>query len=281
MRKSLTLTIVFVVGLWAGAACAQRVLSMEEFRDAYRTALLKERPGAKVVAAAPDVLNVTMPDGEGVTAYLENAYVRYKADPTQLRSVLAAYVASTIASGAKSQISADRLIILVRPASYLSLQATESRFGAALNRPLAGDLIALVAVDEPTTYSFPPASKLRAALHMDDAAIWALALENTRHALPAASFKPPRRAIFAFTTGRGVASSVLADDAFWDGKAMQALGPLVVAPLLRDMVLVAQADDELAITAIRGIARQSAGDPNNLSAKLFIRQNGAWVELSP
>jgi hypothetical protein len=279
--------LVALAALMPGAvACAApQLLTMAQFRDAYVAELAREYPDDTVTVTGEDQLQITSPLAQVWTAYLDNAYKFYRQDPAHLTDILKRYISIMGETAAEPQISADKLIVLVRPASYaqtqLSMAAAPGQpdFGPLLTRPLAGDLLAFVAVDQPHTYSFPPASVLRKALRLDDAAIFQRALENTERRVRGPASPPP--GLFVYTTGAGVASSLVAESDFWDQPGMQIGGAPVIAPVAKDLVIVAHADDASSIASLRKAAAQSATDPNGLTSDLFVRRSGAWVLLPP
>lgn len=147
-----------------------------------------------------------------------------------------------------------------------------------LVRPIAGGLVAIVAVDGPDAYEFLRASILRSRLELDDAAIWSRALANTSAAIP---FKPQKLVPGqpARLAHDGISSSLLADDAFWNAPAMTAQGPIVMAAPNRDEVFLILASDQRMIAAIRQELARVADDPDTLFARLLVRRNGRWEVL--
>jgi hypothetical protein len=145
-------------------------------------------------------------------------------------------------------------------------------------RPIAGGLLAIVAVDGPDSYEFLRVSVLRARLKLDDAAIWSRALANTRAAIP---FRPQK--LVASQPARlehdGISSSLLADDAFWNSPVMTAQGPIVVAAPGRDEIFLMLASDQRLVAAVRQELAKVADDPDTLFSKLLVRRNGRWDVL--
>jgi hypothetical protein len=243
--SALVALIALLLGPVAWDAPRAEPLSMTEFRDAYSVEVRREHPEDKVRIVADDELEITTRDHGPITAFIDNAYNFYLTAPDQLDDILRRYVSLVYESAQLPKITADKLLVLVRPASYAEAQAPMaaapgSTYGPLLTRPLAGDLLAIVAVDTPSSYAFVPGSTLRGDLKMDDAAIWKAALANTVAKAPP---PPTDQKTFVFSTGTGLGSSLLAEDAFWDQPEMQKGGPPVVAPISKDVLLVAHADD--------------------------------------
>jgi hypothetical protein len=131
--------------------------------------------------------------------------------------------------------------VLVRPTTFSPDPDDAAR--PKLSRPLGAGLMAVVAIDAPANYIYAPAEDLRADMKAEDAAIWAKALENTRRHLTKRPRPPAMGRPVTFTTGEGMASSLLFEDAFWDSPEMTAAGPLVVSPMGKDFLMLALQSD--------------------------------------
>jgi hypothetical protein len=191
-------------------------------------------------------------------------------------------VAASIAATEPREIAAGTLLVLVRPTDYVQKQLFRPGDTGAplpiLSRPIAGDLVEIVAADQLLAYRFPPGPELRAALRTDDAGVWALTLANLRDTL--ADPDLTSRQVVTLHTG-GLASSYLAEPELWDSPPMQVGGAPVVAPIGRDLVLVTHERDAKGIADMRKQAREMQRDPEALSDRLFVRRYGAWIELDP
>jgi hypothetical protein len=265
--------------LCCAAAQAAPPMPITAFRDAYVAAVKKSHPDDTVTVKADNAVDVTNAKGEATTTYLDHGYAFYKQDPSQLDTILAGEVAALDVAAGDATYTAEQLIVVVRPASFLPDGVKASK--APLHRPLAGDLIELVAADQPATWAFPTGAKLRRALKMNNDAIWERALANTLKQLPGPPPADKRRTLVALTTGHGVASSLLAEPDIWDTPAMQVGGAPVVAPVAKDMVLLTHLDDTKGIAGLREVAAKGAGDADALTQQLFVRRNGAWEVLPP
>jgi len=207
---------------------------------------------------------------------LERSYSFYRDEPARLDE----YIRAESAAFAPVKITPDTLLILVRSSASNPPAGPGGPSDRGLARSIAGDLIAIVAVDAPDTYKFLLGSELRAKLKMDDAAIWARALANTHSRIPydPRPLKPGRPA--EISAGNGLASSLLVNDAFWDAEPLTATGPVVVAAMARDNLYVAPLSDTKMVQALREMMAKVADDPNTLSPRLLVRRNGHW-ELLP
>ena len=278
LRKGLGFAAVISLALWCAGAEAAPLMSMPAFRDAYVAAVKKAHPTATVKVLASDAVEIGDRHGGSVVSYLDHAYAYYRQDPGQLETVLIGEVATLDATNGAASITARKLVVLVRPADFLS--GTQAAT-APLHRALAGDLIVLVGADGGAAWVYPPAAQLRGQLKMNDEAIWAKALANTVDQVPGLPPAGKHKQFVGLTTGRGLAASVLAAPKVWDAPAMQVGGAPVVAPIAKDMVVVIHLDDAKGISALRELAVKSQTDPDALTQQLFVRRNGAWEVLPP
>jgi hypothetical protein len=205
---------------------------------------------------------------------LERAYSLYREEPRRLEELVGVYSRSFL----PAPVTPQALRVLVRTEAANPPPGPGGAADRGLVRPIAGGLVAIVAVDGPDAYEFLRASVLRSRLKLDDAAIWARAQANTRAVIP---FKPQKLVPGqpARLAGEGLASSVIADDAFWNAPAMTAQGPLVVAAPGRDEIFILLASDRRMVEAVRGELAKVADDPDTLFGKLLIRRGGRWEVL--
>jgi hypothetical protein len=256
----------------AGWAHAAPAADLQEFRVLVAQQIRAKYPGARIVLIERDGLSVTLPGEEPKDQSLARAYAFYRDDPAMLDDV----VRDVVKSFAPIPITSESLVVLVRSTDALPGRMLPE---GALTRPLVGKLIAIVALDGPDAYDFVKADRLRRALRLDDEAIWSRAMANTRRQ---ASFEPSEfqpGQVAELSTGRGLASSLIADDAFWDAAAMRAAGPIVVAPLARDDILLTALSNKADVDRLRRLMDSVAGDVNNLGEGLIVRRNGRWEIL--
>ena len=251
-------------------------LTVQEFRDRVARAIDARYPGAATEIVDEVSFETRFADGESATSNVTRAFVVYDGNPGELENIVQAMAAS--AGTGQTKATAEALVVVVRPDTYNPALRDEDPLDRGVTRPVAGDLLAIVAIDTPESYVFRHASDLREDLGMSDEEIWARALSNT---LAVLDRSPPRlrHGRAELSDGSGLTSSLLADHAYWDGPEMAALGPLVVAPLARDSLLVARRDDEEAVDGLRELMDQVADDPNGFGALLLVRRDGAWAVL--
>lgn len=238
---------------------AADVLSARAFQDRVVEAIVKRYPQAGVERLDANQLRITLPGQEPTTSNLERAYLLYEATPSEL-GIIVTNIASSLDASSRP-IRAEALIVLVRPAAYVATLAEGS--AGVLTRPLPGDMVAVVALDEPDSYAMKPMSDLGPALKLDADGIWSRAIANT---LPHVNFAPrevPDGRIIEISTGQGVASSLLVNEAFWNAPALTRHGPLVVAAFARDSLLVTRLSDTSSVQKLRQVMAASATIPTD------------------
>lgn len=252
------------------AACspAKAELTPAQFQDRVVAAIGRSHPKAKVDRIDENTLQVHY-DGasEPEVINLRRAYALYQGTPTELGAIVGQLARPREPFDISS---ADDLVVLVRPATFGA--------DAELARPLAGGLVAVVAVDSPQRYAFVPGETLRTKLQLSNQAIWDRALENTRRLI---GFKPIEISLgrpAAISTQAGLAASLLAFDDYWNS-AERTDGPLAVAVFGRDDLFVATVSDAKAIEVMREGMAEIRDDPNGLTNDLLVRRNGRWEVL--
>lgn len=270
-----SLILALLVFTWAGAAAAQSRLDLLAFRDAVAAEIRRQQPGARIVLAGRVGLEVTAPgEDEPRIQSLERAHALYLQDPSRLNELVGIFSRSFL----PAPITPQSLRVLVRREGANPPAGPQGTADRGLVRPIAGGLIAIVAVDGPDAYEFLRASVLRRRLGLEDAAIWTRALANTRALI---AFKPrtltPGQ--LARLESQGLSSSLLADDAFWDAPAMTAQGPLVVAAPGRDEIFILLLRDTALVAQVRQALADVANDADTLFAGLLVRRNGRWEVL--
>jgi hypothetical protein len=266
----------------AAPAWAADLLSLRDFREAYVAALKTADPAVKIEAVTDDELKVTAADGKSLTAFLGNAYNAYRQNPEELNNILQHYTGVAVSALSEPTMTADKLVVLVRPEGYGEAMFARAPKGTVnprpLSRPLAPGLSLYVAVDQPQSFVIPQASDLRDKLKLTDEQIWATALANTHRRLPDHLTEQQGMTVL---TGLEVSPSLMAFDAFWDSPDMQKGGPPVVSPYGRDSLLVVHGDKPGVIEALHKAALEGKDTPDALTDAIYVRRQGHWVQAAP
>jgi hypothetical protein len=243
-------------------------LTHAEFRDCVADAIRRRHPAASVARVGGDEIRVVWPSGEDSVLHLSRAYEVHRAAPRNLPVLLDELLSML---GPVEIAAADELVVLARP---FTLGADQPDPGQ-LRRQLVGDLAVVVALDKPESYVYPPAEELRDGLNLDDDALWERALRNTRERLGVEPVPLVPEQVLLIQTDDGLASGLLALDAFWDSPELTAFGPLAVAAPYQSEVHIAPLSDAQAVERLRKVLAEAAG-PFFLSDALLVRHGGGW-----
>jgi len=245
-------------------------LTLEEFRDRVVQGMLVHKPELQIErVGAAELLY-----GEGGSTNVARGYAYYREHPKELHIVLGQLAEHVVRE--PHTAAAEELIVLVRPSRFRAGEAGGADRGLAF--PLAGGLLALVAVDLPDRYEFPTAQELKDDTGLDEDEIWVRALANLIERVGLTPPTPRPGQLMGIKTDIGLASSLLAVPEFWDHPNLADMGDLVVAPIERDELVIARHDDGFAVGALRNlVARRD--NSQFLTDRLLLRRNGAWEEF--
>jgi len=271
-RAVLALVILFGS---AGVVAAQAGLGKQAFRERIVAQVMRQQPSARVDLVGDLDVRVTVPGEEPMIQSFVRPYAIYQQEPARLGELVRTMAASFQPVG----VTPDALLVLVRTGASNPPPGPGGPADRGLVRPIAGGLVAIVAVDAPDTYKFLRGSILRSKLKMDDAAIWARAQANTSAAIGIAPRTVPAGQPVEISTGKGLSSSLLADDAFWNAKAVAASGPVVVAAVGRDQLYLTPLSNTPGVQALKQGLADAGNDPEILSSRLLVRRNGRWEIL--
>jgi len=273
-KASLLARFAFSLGVGvAGVAQAAALLSMEQFRGRVAERIRADHPGAKVTPVGVDQLRVDLPGGKGGVATLERAFGIYQGNPQDLPDILKGISGTVSVSDHRPPATVKSIVLVVRREDYAQGDKQP------MMRPIAGRMAVLVAQELPDSFAFPSRDELRRDLKLDDKLIWNRALANTRAHLRIRPTQVPQGRITHVNTGGYFASSLLADEAFWNSPPVAASGPLVVFAMARDDIYVARLSDTELVGRLRKMAVSLRDDPNGLTNDLIVRRNGHWETL--
>lgn len=247
-------------------------LTLRQFQDRVVAEVTRQYPNAKVSRPDDHRVVVGIPGQIENTANLDRGFAFYQEAPGDLEGIVKDLVKSV---GPHALPTAKDLVVLVRPEGG----GSRHDVGEPLSKPLAGGLRAYVGVDLDDSYAIAPAAELRSTMKMDDAGLWATAFANTRAHLNFAAQTPRDGGPGEISNGSGLSSSLLAFDRYWDSPALTAAGPVVVATVARDDLLIARLSDTKSVDALRKFMAQVRDDPNGLTNDLIVRKDGHWEVL--
>jgi hypothetical protein len=265
-------------GRWLGwlgrSRSSSRLLDLQEFRERVVAAITKSSPTAEVDQFDDDGIWVTLPGKPDFSIHVARFHGVYCDNPRDLER-LVDQLASVPGRGPRSA-TADKLRILVRPDTYL---IDKDKPEQQITKHIAGELWAMVGMDEGDAIGFPEGKALREDLAMDDPAIWKRALANTRGDFPRLHV-PASKSIQFFAAEQGYASSCLADDELWTRLDQQARDGVIVIPLETNVVCIVGSFSAEAMPALAEACAISEASPDHLSSVPLTRRDGAWVQAS-
>lgn len=275
----------------SGFALSADPLTPAQFRDAYVAEVQRQIPSAKVkVISETEVRIIARPGEEEQIAYLDNAYRRYRADPSTLEDLLRRHAGlSSKATTEGPLITPANAMVVVRHMDMLRDQeALRSKAprkdgrpqSPLVYRPLPGDMAMVIVSDQPEAYLYVSEEDVVEAMGSINAA-WAQATANTEGLIGEAEGDEVG-AIVVLTTKHGSASSLLVVDDFWERVGKSGLSAPVVLLVDRNTVAMAFENNADSLRDLKLVARGLVEEPGEfdepmVSSSLLIRRNGKWV----
>lgn len=286
LRGPTRFKLVVLLGAFAlvlsGACHARGALSMSEFRDRFMAQLETADPGLKLQRVGQNQVDIVDAGGSKSSTFLDNAYQRYVADPSELDHVLAVDVRVALEARTRRTVAADELIALVRPAAFFAPHGagTMARKTTAppLTRPFSGDLLQVVGLDGPDSIAYSGCDDVRRAAPGGDDAIWTTALRNVEELRGAVRASPLRNGLVEVSTNPGMASSVLIDGSLFGLPDVKVMGSKIAVLIGKDSVIVGRSDDPQAIQAMLAIAGDDTAEW--VSTGLYAPTPGGWMALA-
>jgi len=255
-----------------GSSRADTTLSKTQFRDRFIQEVHQIAPTTAVKVISAEQVELSKPGGETVNSYLFNAYREYLKDPAALDVLVERYAKLAVAGmQPAAAIQIKDLVILIRPRDYIA-------FGnkAKVVRPLAGDLVQVIAINSPESFQIPTLEQLSKSLGSPDDKLWDRALENTKALIGDCSTSNLSEGVIDLECNPGFASSVLLLDEMWVPHKLPGRGAAIVA-VGKDDLLVAHSGAPKSVEALSGFMATRANDPAFLSSTLLVRTETGWA----
>ena len=147
-------------------------------------------------------------------------------------------------------------------------------------RPLAADMIEVLAVDRPTSILLPSVDKLTTALGPLDATLWARAWSNTVSVVSPIVALPSYDGLTSVKCNSGYGGAILRIPQVWEWPSLEGAGAVVVA-VAKDELLVAHLDDFRQMAAIRDRVTEHRHRRTLVSANLLVRDGEGWATYDP
>lgn len=262
-----------LLGWWRRGGA--KPLDLAPFRDRVVAEIARRHPDASIERVGEADLVVTKLNAGPWDISLRRTYALYRESPEDLE-YWTVRLADVVADEPVTAVP-EQLLILVRPGTFV--MPADQGGDTQLHRPLAADLLAIVAVDMPEQTSFLPASKLREDLGMSDAEIWSRAVANTRQRLPPVELPEPQ-SVKLIINEDGHAASALVDDELWNRLDAEAPDGFLVVAAEKNVLCLAAPRNPAALPMINEVLAIAEQSGDYLSSAVLTRRNGAWIEAT-
>lgn len=254
------------------------IMPMSEFQLEMRAALLKQDPTLSIELVGEDGLKVreakAKNDDDGLSLFLGNAYDRYRNAPGDLETIIGQW-ARTVAPGVeRAALTRDRLVVLIRPAEYLQAMP-----GVELvHKPLVGDFIEVVAVDEGESFRLATQDELaKAGIQTADA--WTAARKNTGEKIGPFEIESMEPGVWFVTDGASLALNLVSMPERWAAQGIEIKNEAAVVFLQRNVLLIADTADPARLSRFARFVSANEGEPEVFSTKIFLYRHGNWSVL--
>ncbi len=285
MKSVLRITLVILgVAVGAQAAAQEALVGEDHFTALYTQALRARAPELEIQISGPLELKIG-PDGQEITAHLDNAYAVYRIAPDRLNEVINDFVLSTVESLNIGWAGVDvaRIVPVIKDANFLNDMRQGSlgdRAAAAAHERYNDQLIILYAEDMQHSIRYLSNEDLD-QLGVDRAGLREMAVENLGRLLPRMEARGRDGAYMLIADGTHEASLLLFDD-IWTGEiwrtgSLPVTGELVIAVPARSMLLVTGSQDAAGLAMTREVADDvAANDPYAVTNQLFVYRDGRF-----
>lgn len=239
-------------------------------------------PARSVAIVGPLQLRVTGSsddESDGQSIYLDNAWLRYRAEAAMSRGdILEEHLASLAATFDTVALTVDQVVPIVKGASWLDnvreLTRREGKDYEGAYEWLNEDLLVFYAQDTPTSLHYLNDSDLLGIdVHRDS--LRRRAVGNLRSSL--AGIEVHRGLVSMVTVGGNFESSLLLFDDLWAREGERLRGVPVAAVPTRELLLFADSADVQAVAKLQAMATDAIADAAYaLTDQLFVLGPDGW-----
>lgn len=235
---------------------------------------------AKEFRAAPTVLNVMIVEDlqlkvtskESTTAdvFLQNAYVSYKLEPKEMKSIIQNFVHTLLESVFDDEhaIAKDKILPVIRHKELLQ----NAKY---VHENYNGELVLLYAEDLPNGIQFITEEALeKSNIQVKD--LRAIALANLEPLFDKIEIHG-ENGLYMLTAGGSYETSLLLLDRLWSHSKLSVKGDFVIGVPNRDILVATGSNDEEGISKAKSIAEKSYRELSYpVSSRLFIYRDGKF-----
>jgi uncharacterized protein YtpQ (UPF0354 family) len=176
------------------------------------------------------------------------------------------------------KLTRDTLVFIIKNRAWVEQTRAKLKV-APLIEPLAEDLVAVYAINEPGRIGFVLSGQEK-ALGLDRDQLRTLAMKNLRRIISKIELtQMPPTPLLAISAGGDYDASLLLFDEVWTGDQLKSKveGDIVVAAVAKDLILITGSRSRKGVAALRKIAKEQAEkSPHPLTTTLFVYRDGAF-----
>ncbi len=276
--KRIALLFLLINSLWANAA---DVLSPDAFTAHYVNVIKETYPDIKVTINEPLAISIEYPDGGKMNSFLDNAYIEYKQDPSNIDDLIMVY-----ASGLDQTRELDsagftlaEVMPVIKDRLYIEQVGEMLKDADADNglvfEPLNEALFVVYVFDTPTSVRFMTQADLT-ALGVEQSSLRETALVNLQNILQHVQLEGDPASLSMLVADGMYEASMLLFEGIWNKQQFPVKGDIVVYVPARDVVLITGSEDITSLATIQEILFDEQGFAHPISNIGFTMKQGKW-----
>jgi uncharacterized protein YtpQ (UPF0354 family) len=222
-------------------------------------------------------VHLALDGGDEMTAYLDNAFLQYKASPQDLDSILERYVKNAIGMASGRNEDGAPILPVIRPISLLSATSPELVNGGQNPLPmipLTSELGVFFARDQTNSLNYVTKADLE-QLHQTVEELFQSSLNRLDDGK--LNTQVVSAQVLAVVTGDDYAASLILSEKFWLKFPLKFKGDTVVFIPDRQTVLVTGADEPDGLKSASELAAEwYSKSAYAISSRPLVRRNGKW-----
>ena len=281
------LLIVFLIQIFISTnLCAIELLSEKEFTQKYITSLMKQNKDIEIISTSTLKVIFKLKQSEEQQSFLDNAYLNYKSNPSDIDEILERYGLSMLASidAEDSQFTKDKILPVLK--DYLYIKQTKELMKDKSNvddellvyEKLNEILYIVYAFDTLESIRFLSSSDLE-RLDIKKSQLKEIAIHNLLNSMPQIQTQGDTSGLSMIIADGNYEASFLLVDELWTKENFPVKGDIVVYIPSRDTVLVTGSEDKENLDKIHTIMYSpEQAWPYIVADVGFIRTGSVWVE---
>jgi len=255
------------------AGCGQAAampMSMDAFSDVFVARAEREIPGVTFrVKDAATVIMIKPGEADRLVS-LETIYQYYRNEPERCDELIGRLIATLLEDHDALLSDPARLVVIVRSVDN---RAPNGEPAKGIERPLAGDLVQILAIDSPASVRYAGREDL-ATVKLSEEEAWKLAADNTLRLMGELETGELEPDLLAATAESGLATSLLASAKICGERVGEGVTVLMVS---RDMFIFAPPDKPKAVKAFWRFVRDAVSDDEAPSKVPLVCRGGVWT----